>query len=420
MHDVVLDSNQPLPTAEPISAPTRRRWIIAFGLYTGITNIGFTNAVWVTYLFVHGYSPLAIGLFETLFHVAKFAAEVPTGAFADLVGRRASLVIAAILNILSTVLYFVPTVPLIVASFALSGIAYAFRGGAEDALLWYISGKDGETQQAQAYAKIFSRMFVISTIGVLIGASVGGYLGQIMLFLPFIAQLVVYGIGIIFLVRLPEQRARIHERLQPLRHIVIGLHAAWLDPVLLGILLLGAVTDGAWTTIFYYSQLGFRAVGFNLAAIGIIVAASMGVSIIFTAIAPWLMRRVPLRWLVPALVVIEGLGIWLMSLHHPGLNLFGFLVPLQVGVAVLIPVVSTITNQRSPEAQRATVLSFQTGLFSLSMIVLFPLFGLGVTHFAYDAVYGWTLAGLIICVGAIGGMVRWRMRLAVRQPTPDA
>lgn len=410
MQDVALDTNQPLRIPEAIPAPTRRRWIIAFGLYTGITNIGFTNAVWVTYLFVHGYSPLAIGLLETLFHVAKFAAEVPTGAFADLVGRRASLVIATTLNMLSVVLYFVPSVPLIVTSFALSGVAYAFRGGAEDALLWYISGNDGNAKQANAYAKIFSRMFVISTIGVLIGASAGGYLGQMMLFLPFTAQFVVYGIGIIFLMRLPEQRARRHERLQPLRHIVIGLHAAWHDPVLLGILLLGAVTDGCWTTIFYYSQLGFRAVGFDLAAIGVIVAVSMGVSIIFTAIAPWLMRRCPLRWLVPVLVAIEALGIWLMSLHNPGLNLFGFLVPLQVGVAVLIPVISTITNQRSPEAQRATVLSFQTGLFSLSMIVLFPLFGLGVTHFAYDAVYGWTLAGLILCALAIGGMMRWRTR----------
>jgi Mg2+ and Co2+ transporter CorA len=40
------------------------------------------------------------------------------------------------------------------------------------------------------------------------------------------------------------------------------------------------------------------------------------------------------------------------------------------------------------------VLSLQTGLFSAAMIVLFPLFGLGVTNIPYSTAYLWTLYAL--------------------------
>jgi MFS family permease len=61
-----------------------------------------------------------------------------------------------------------------------------------------------------------------------------------------------------------------------------------------------------------------------------------------------------------------------------------------------MPAISTYINERSTEAQRATILSFQTGLFSAAMIVLFPLFGLGVSHVPYSIVYIWTLEALAI------------------------
>ena len=85
-----------------------------------------------------------------------------------------------------------------------------------------------------------------------------------------------------------------------------------------------------------------------------------------------------------------------MSLPQPVLSLVGYLVLFQASVTVLMPAISTYVNQHSSEAQRATILSFQTGLFSTAMIVLFPLFGLGVSHASYSIVYILTLEALII------------------------
>jgi hypothetical protein len=74
--------NLPVKSTSTTPVPWRR-WLLAFDGYNAATNLHFTGAIWVIYLATHGYSPFAIGLFETLFHVAKFVAEVPTGIFWD-------------------------------------------------------------------------------------------------------------------------------------------------------------------------------------------------------------------------------------------------------------------------------------------------------------------------------------------------
>src|SRR5215469_10051017 len=122
--------------AQAATTTTRRPHMIAYALFTAASNLRFTAAVWLIYLAAHGYSPLAIGLFEMLFHLTKFVAEVPTGAFADLVGRRASLIAACIVGAVAELLFLAPSPWIVALSLALSGLSYAFRGGADTALLW--------------------------------------------------------------------------------------------------------------------------------------------------------------------------------------------------------------------------------------------------------------------------------------------
>jgi MFS family permease len=387
-----------------------RRWLLAFDGYNATTNLLFTSAIWVIYLAAHGYSPLAIGLFETLFHFAKFVAEVPTGIFADLLGRRKSLIVYCLMETVDNLLFLVPTVPILILSFSLSGIAYAFCGGANDALLWSLAGYADPERQASRYSKLVSRMFLISLVGTVIGTAMGGYLGGILQVLPFLCKAGAMALGIVPLLFLPEQRAEFGQqaRPHPMRHFIEGLRAVWSSPVLLGLLLISGLTESCWQTVYFYYQLYLHGLGFALSSIGLIVAASLGSNFLFTALAPWIMRVLPERRLVPICVSLQVLGLLLMSLpFSPLLSLFGYLIPFQAALAVLGSAMSTYINARSPEEQRATVLSFQTGLFSAAMIVLFPLFGLGISHVSYSTVYCWTLTVLSAGSGVIGIMVWW-------------
>jgi MFS family permease len=403
-------SSEPLSGAvakEQVKNVPLKRWLRAFDGYNLATNTVLTSAIWVVYLAAHGYSPFAIGLFEMTFHVAKFVAEVPTGIFADLLGRRKSLVVYCMISACESLLFLIPTTPLLILAFTLAGIAFAFRGGANEALLWTLAGyaksSDEAEDQTRVYSKLVSRMVMVGLIGEVVGTACGGYLGNILQVLPFIGRACVIALSIVPLLMLPEQRATSTGQVRPqaLRHLGIGLRAVWRSPALIVLLLVSGLTESCWQTIYFYYQLYLHDQGFPLSTIGIIVALSMGSNFVFTAFAPWLMRHMSERILVTAFVVLQMLGLALMSWGNAWTGLFGYLVLFQAALAILYPALSTYINQRSPEAQRATVLSLQTGLFSAAMIVLFPLFGLGLTNASYATVYLWTLIALIIGSGTI-------------------
>ncbi|HEU5379184.1 MAG TPA: MFS transporter [Ktedonobacteraceae bacterium] len=403
MRDTSLSEPALSNPVEPLARTPWRRWSQAFDAHNLATNVGFTRAIWMIYLAGQGYSPLALGLFEMLFHVAKFVTEVPTGIFADMLGRRKSLIIYCIMSAVETLLFLKPTVPLIILSFVLSGTGFAFRGGASEAILWNIAGHAEPEHQAQRYSRLVSRMYLVGMIGEIIGSSAGGYLGNVLIVLPFLLSSILALLGVVPLLFLPEQKVAASERTSALRHLGKGLQAVWHSPALVGLLLISGLTESCWQTIYFFYQLYLHGLGYSLSAIGLIVALSTVSNFLFTAAAPYLMRRLKESWLVPVFVGVEILGLALMSLPQAWLGLLGYLVFFQASVAVLMPAISTYINQRSPEAQRATVLSLQTGLFSAAMIVLFPLFGLGVTNVPYNIVYLWTL--LALATGALAILV---------------
>ena len=181
------------------------------------------------------------------------------------------------------------------------------------------------------------------------------------------------------------------------------------DPVLLGLLLFSGLTAGVMTTIGYYTQLYYHSIGFSLAAIGLLLAIPVVPDALFAAAAPRIMRWLPRRWVLAIFVGAQMLGLLALATRVPVLALVGYLGLLHVGDSVLYPAISTYLNERSPEAQRATVLSLETGLFSAIMIVLFPLFGFGLTRIDFSVAYLWTFVALLLGSVGIVALV-WALR----------
>ncbi|HEX9069054.1 MAG TPA: MFS transporter [Ktedonobacterales bacterium] len=400
-----------LSTAHATS-PHLRRHALAYALYTLAVSSRFTQAIWVIYLAAHGYSPFAIGLYEMTFHLAKFLAEAPTGVFADLVGRRASLIVACVLSAVAELLYLAPVPPVIFLSFVLSGTSFAFRGGADSAYLWSLAGPPGLAETAARYSKLFSRMFIVMLVGEAIGTSSGGFLSTIGASVPFICQTLLTLAGIAPLLMLPSRRMPREHRSSPLRHLGAGLRAVWRDPILLELLLLSGLLAGVFATVSIYASLFFHTLGFSLSAVGLIFGIAVVPSALYAAVAPRLVARLPRIWLLAGCVLAEALGLLAMASQRQWIAVVGFLLLFYSMDSIVAPALSRYLNERAPEAQRATVLSLDTGLFSAVMIVLFPLFGLGLTNISFGAAYLWVLVALIGGSGLIlgGGALLRRAR----------
>jgi MFS family permease len=405
----VLPSISPTVGATP-PGRLEPRWSAAFNLYTLLSNLSTENAIWLIYLAMRGYSPFAIGIFEMLFHVAKFVAEVPTGIFADLVGRRASLLASCAFGVLAALLFLDPTPITISISFMASGVSWAFKGGAQEAAVWTLAensrDKPGrETDTTGRYSRLYSRFLVVTLVAAALGDGTSGFLLNWNPAAPFILRAVGIALAIPALLFIPRLRPEHAERPRPLAHLRAGARVAWRSPLLLGLLLLSALEGTVITTANYYTQLYLTNVGYGVAAVGVIFGIGTVMDFLATGAAPRVLARFARRRVIPTLVAGVASGLLLMATGQAVVGLAGFLVIFRVCDSLFVPAISTAINARTPDAQRATILSLETGLFSGGMIVAFPLFGLGLNYVTYEQ--GYLGAGLALLAGAglIAGLV---------------
>jgi len=154
------------------------------------------SAIYVTFLIHNGLNLLQVNLVNAIFFATLFICEIPTGAFADIFGRKTSFVIACGLMCVSMFVYG--------SSHALFGFATAemlgaigmtFRSGAFQA--WLVDslkhhGYDGE------YNRIFGREGLIRQIGGGIGAVAGSYLAAYDPVLPWFVGSAVMAITTVY------------------------------------------------------------------------------------------------------------------------------------------------------------------------------------------------------------------------------
>ncbi|MGH3091497.1 MAG: hypothetical protein ACRDOG_04090, partial [Gaiellaceae bacterium] len=127
-----------------------------------------------------GMGPLELVLVGTALEVAYFVFEVPTGVVADMVSRRASIVVAMVLMGAGFVLTAaVADVRVVLAAAALMGFGWTFRSGAEDA---WLADEVGPERMARSYQRGAQVARALSLVG--IGGAVG--LGLVDLRLPIV------------------------------------------------------------------------------------------------------------------------------------------------------------------------------------------------------------------------------------------
>ena len=125
-------------------------------------------------LAAHGCSLSQIGLAFGAFAVVVIAAEIPSGVFADLYGRKASFLISCALSALScAMLLLAHTFLIAMAGLMLFGLSAAFASGSIEALIVDETlGKHGK----EALEKTVSSIAVYQCAGMAVGALAGGYL----------------------------------------------------------------------------------------------------------------------------------------------------------------------------------------------------------------------------------------------------
>lgn len=102
-----------------------------------VQNMNIQNCIWVLYLSYRGMNLGQIGLLEGIYHITGMIFEIPSGALADLLGRKKSMIVSRILIAISCLIMLVSNhFWMFGLSFFIQALGNNFNSGTEEALVY--------------------------------------------------------------------------------------------------------------------------------------------------------------------------------------------------------------------------------------------------------------------------------------------
>jgi len=363
-------------------------------IYRFLKNFDISSSIWVLYMVYKGLSLWQIGIVEGIFHLTSFLFEVPTGALADLLGRKKVIIAGRICSALSSILcLFGQNMWYFAFAFAISAIGFNLNSGSEEALI-YDSMK--QTGQENRYLRVNSRLNVIIEIAQGTATVIGGIVAEYSFPMCYIISVLIAIIALVpaalfaepdlknegllgegsledgsYVISLKEEK-NITKVIRD--HFKISFEIIRIDPKLRKILLYYPMVFTFYTIVFFYGQEYFSLQGLSKIAISIIMLLA-GVMSCIGAFSSEKFLSVfgnRAKYLASALI---GIGIILVSRYNLIVSIIAFAI-MSYANAVLYPIQSQSINELIPSKQRATIISVDSMIFSMMMIVLFPLCGL--------------------------------------------
>lgn len=352
--------------------PINKNYVYAF-----FKNFAFFSGVLVPFFTDWGHiSMFQVLVLQSWFSVWVFILEIPTGAVADKIGRKHSLMMGAVMVAIATLVYgSVPSFPIFLLAEFLFAVGYALNSGADQALLYDTLkslGREGESKQVmgRADALMLSGMMMAAPLGSLIAAHFGLNAPQLMTAIPMlIAGAIAWSI--------PEPR--VHSESESLRYLDIikhGFKEIAGNPVIRTLAFDSVVVStAAYFVVWFYQpfmkELGIPIIYFGLAH-AVLLASEILVSSNFTFMEKFLgSGKSYLR--NSALLVT---AVFISAAVFPHWLSLTLLITIGGGVGYTrATYIASIANKHIKSSHRATTLSSIGMLRRLALVPLNPAMG---------------------------------------------
>lgn len=364
---------------------------------TFITNLNMQSSIWVLYLAYCGMNLMQIGLLEGIYHATSIVCEIPSGALADLVGRKKSMMLGRIcVTISCIIMLFTRNFWWFAISFLLQALGNNFNSGSEEALVYDSMICLGEEKD---YIRINGRINTVIEVSQAIATVAGGVLAEYSYFVCYAACTVISLLAfvpVVFMKEPPvlkdgEKEEHLTAGRLVARHFQMSFGILASDLRILKIVTYFSVVFAAHTLLFFYSQQYYSDMGYNKIQISIIMLFAGFASCLGAILSERLYRRFEKKISVFSAAVI-ALTLVFYSIGNPVLSI-GMFIGANFFNSVLYPIESESLNRIIPSEQRATLISVNIMFFSIVMIVTFPVAG------ALADV--WSLAPILGAFGAL-------------------
>ena len=352
---------------------------LEFTSYFGITSF------WILFFIQNGLSLLQIGLLESIFHGTSLLCEIPSGMLADRFSYKTNLYLARLSSIGSSILilfgqgnFWIYAIAMMVNAWS-----YNFDSGTSTAFLFDSAVEAG---QKDRYLQISSFLSGVAEVTRTLGTVVAGFLihGALAWTYYIAIGLSLISILLIFLMKEPESKSDERSHLT-LKRILEVVKQEWQEKPVLFYWMLTYQLVGTIMCMFYfyYQQKISDLTSWQVSLIMLIGSG-------FNLLAVYLASQIGKKWnsnqVFPILVALTGLALLLVGVKTPFAYLSVYLLTNAL-YAVYQPIYYNDLQAYLPSSVRATMLSINSMMFSLSMIVFFPLTGWLIDTCGFVAVF---------------------------------
>lgn len=392
---------------------------LTFSRFLG--SIYFAVPIQTIFFFKIGLTFAQVMWLESILLVGIFLFEIPTGILGDRIGRKNSLIIGAILNLLTWIPWFIGRdFWMFAISFFLAGIAIAFGSGSDQALIY-------DELKSQQQERRMQKVYGIYSAAPILAAALSGLAGGLLTatqtldsfyrvyWLTVVAE--ILSLFVLLTVReapVPDDATHPNVTTQAQSQLFCaGMRLLRSNSQLRRIALLSLFSTPLAIVLAYIFQPYFMAAQVPNTWYG----PAVFYSALLSAGAKLLAYRIE-SWLgvergVLVVTLLPGLLWGLMALFfQPALAISLYLLNSAAG-EVREPIFSDYINRQIPSFNRATVLSTISFLGGIYQFLVRPVLGYLADR---DLRYAFLLAALVIVLGALA----FRLQRNALMPNPDA
>lgn len=343
-------------------------------ILTGLTNLWFITGNWL-YFYRLYMSDRQIGVLDGLAFGVGLLAEIPSGALADLLGRKNQLRLGLLMMALGSLTQgFAHAYAHILLGMLLFTIGMAFVSGSDDALVYDSLDAAGESKK---WKRIITRKYQVTLTVTLASFLVGALLYVVHFRLPFIFA----GVGTMAAVFVASS---MKEAETPKEKFSLGAYAkqnfagmqyftrrymwlyAFMAVVILGVgcaFEMGVIKPLMLDTFGYHANA--QAVINTIVGLAAVLALSR---------LDWLRKRLGEKLGLVTLALLMGAGFLASAFPIGRLGLIAFLAIYVINTLVA-PWLNDVVQHEVPSSHRATALSTLALLQRLPFVLLSPLAG---------------------------------------------
>ena len=377
-----------------------------FYFLTALYNFSWAilGPVYTLFLLSRGLDLLQVNIVFGTYLIVAFLFEIPTGAVADVFGRKLSFILSCLVRMAAFLLYAYSTTfaQFLIAEFV-DAVGWTLATGALHA--WAVDEVRADGYRG-SFDRIFARSQMVERSFMIVAGLVGGYLGEYGMGLNWFAGAAGFALtalAAIFLMResgepLSKESPDTSQRPGILETTRAGVRVVRENPVLLHLCLFGTVAAFAvMPTYHLWPPLMESLSGQGAWLMGWIFAMLNAAAILGSVVVNHFLES-PRRVVVAVSVLVQGLMLGVAALSVSFAPALAGLLIFELSRGVFEPVITGWMNNHASSELRATILSVRTMTFTLGGAI--GLVILGVIARATTIPTVWTISSVILLVVA--------------------